>query len=669
MQGFNEFQPDIFYTSGHATEHDWQIGYNYPDGSFRCEAGQLYGLDTQGRRFDIRSPNPKVYLPMGNCLIGHVPGRDCMATALMHSAGVSQMVGYTVVTFYGFMGWGTNDYFEGQRDFYTLAESFFAIQQALLHQLETRYPRLRGVDFDRFEASDIEALAAEHQLRDRDEVGLLWDRDTVAFYGDPAWEVRRMPGDRGWREEWHTADGLHTLRIIATRDGHWPPRPILLFLPRRLQVSGVTHGEELAPVLADNFVLLPLSGACRQGEVEEVRFHAEAFPRVPTSADSPPLFVGPGREEVTAPPDWPTIPAGVPEEYAAEVRAALGRSGPNATELAKALAAAPPDHLAAVSFLIANMPDRDLRTLSAEYLLENTAVAFEARAAMPWGPGIPEEIFLNDVLPYAVINERRDAWRKDFYERFRPLVADCRTAGEAAMKLNREVFPLVKVRYHATKRPKAYQSPYESIEAGYASCTGLSVLLVDACRAVCVPARLAGIPQWPGRKGNHSWVEVWDRQWFFTGAAEPDPAGLNHAGFVASAAEADSTNPMTGIYATSFRRTNLSFPLVWDLSIKYVFARDVTRYYTTRRQVKLRVLAEAGGSPVAARVVLRLDGELYTADDFRPEAGMADLTLQLPTGLTYEAEITPTSGQTVRRRFTPTEEEREFDLPLRMATF
>ncbi len=668
VQGFNEFQPDIFYTSGHATEHDWQIGYNYPDGSLRCAAGQLYGQDTQGRRFDIRSPNPKVYLPMGNCLIGHVSGRDCMATALMHSAGVSQMVGYTVVTFYGFMGWGTNDYFEGQRDYYTLAESFFAIQQALLHQLETRYPRRRGVEFDRFEASDLEGLAAAHQLRERDELGLLWDRDTVAFYGDPAWEVRRMPGDRGWRAEWPAADDRHTLRIIATRDGHWPPRPILLFLPRRLQVSGVTHGEELAPVLTDDFVLLPLSGDCREGEVKEIRFRARELPVVTTSAAEPPIFVGAG-QAAEAPPDLPTIPAGVLQEYAAETRAALGRAGPNAAELIKALDAAPREHRAAVSFLIANMPDRDLRTLSAAYLLENTAVAFEARAAMPWGPGLPEEIFLNEVLPYAVINERRDAWRKDFYERFRPLVADCRTAGEAAMKLNREVFPLLNVRYHATKRPKADQSPYESMEAGYASCTGLSVLLVDACRAVCVPARLAGIPQWPNQEGNHSWVEIWDRQWYFTGAAEPDPAGLNHAGFVASAAGADSKNPMNGIYATSFRRTGWSFPLVWDLSIKYVSARDVTRYYTARRPVRLRVLEEAGGPPVAARVVLRLDGELYAADDFRPAAGMTHLAFELPVEANYEAEITPADGPTVRRSFTPTETESEFDLPLRLPAF
>ena len=42
-----------------------------------------------------------------------------------------------------------------------------------------------------------------------------------------------------------------------------------------------------------------------------------------------------------------------------------------------------------------------------------------------------------------------------------------------------------------------------------ASCTGLSVLLVDALRAAGIPARFAGTPAWHDDRGNHSWVEVW----------------------------------------------------------------------------------------------------------------------------------------------------------------
>ena len=64
-------------------------------------------------------------------------------------------------------------------------------------------------------------------------------------------------------------------------------------------------------------------------------------------------------------------------------------------------------------------------------------------------------------------NERRDDWRADFLGRFYPLVKDCKSAGEAAQVLNREVFKAVDVAYHASKRPKPDQSPYESIEAHF----------------------------------------------------------------------------------------------------------------------------------------------------------------------------------------------------------
>jgi hypothetical protein len=61
--------------------------------------------------------------------------------------------------------------------------------------------------------------------------------------------------------------------------------------------------------------------------------------------------------------------------------------------------------------------------------------------------------------------------------------------GESWATLDQKLFPLLKVRIEAN-RAKAKQSPYETIKAGNASCTGLSILLIDACRAVGVPERL-----------------------------------------------------------------------------------------------------------------------------------------------------------------------------------
>ena len=56
--------------------------------------------------------------------------------------------------------------------------------------------------------------------------------------------------------------------------------------------------------------------------------------------------------------------------------------------------------------------------------------------------------------------------------------------------------------------------PMSTMVFGYASCTGISILYVDALRSVGIPARLVGTPAWHGKEndGNHNWVEVHRRR-------------------------------------------------------------------------------------------------------------------------------------------------------------
>jgi hypothetical protein len=264
--------------------------------------------------------------------------------------------------------------------------------------------------------------------------------------------------------------------------------------------------------------------------------------------------------------------------WPAEVERALARAGTNRPELVKALKATPPEQRKGMAFLIANLPDADLRALRADFLRENVALAYQARKAVPWGKRIPEEIFLNDILPYANVDEERDPWRKEFFALCLPLVRGCKTPAEAAQRLNGTIFAKLKVRY-STERKKPHQSPKESIAQGKCSCTGLSILLADACRSVAVPARLAGTPMWTNMRGNHTWVEVWDRGWHYAGAAEPDPKGLDRAWFTHDAAQAKKDSRQHAIYAVSFRKTRLTFPLVWSPERKDVYAENVTDRY------------------------------------------------------------------------------------------
>ena len=322
------------------------------------------------------------------------------------------------------------------------------------------------------------------------------------------------------------------------------------------------------------------------------------------------------------------------------VELALKKAGDNRPELVKALTAVPKDQRSGMAFLVAHMPDGDLTTLKADFLLTNTDLAYKARKEVPWGKDIPEDIFLNDVLPYANVDERRDAWRKDFYELCLPVAKGCKTPGEAAHKLNGFVFNKLNVKY-STQRKAPNQSPKESIEQGKASCTGLSIILADACRAVCVPARLVGTPLWANKRGNHTWVEVWDNGWHFTGACEPDPAGLDRGWFVGDAAQAKRDVFEHAIYAASFKKTNQHFPLVWAMRNKTVPGENVTDRYAkpAAKADTVRVLVRVlDASKKRVAVPVTVTGE-KTKLDGKSRGETADLNdllgFDLPPGQTY----------------------------------
>lgn len=319
-----------------------------------------------------------------------------------------------------------------------------------------------------------------------------------------------------------------------------------------------------------------------------------------------------------------------------DLNKALEEAGSNKPQMEAALKAVKPEQRKAMEFLIINMPVSDLKTLTKDYLVENVEFAYKARKEMKWGKDIPEDLFINYVVPYANITERRDNWRKDFYNRFKDVVKDCKTMEEAVLKLNKDVFEILNVKYHATLRKKPNQSPYESIEAGYASCSGLSVLITDVCRALCIPSRLAGVLTWANKPENHIWSEVWTHEWRYIGAGEPND--LDVAWFSEISTKIDPNNPEYGVYALSFQRTNLCYPPAWRYARSQVFAENITPFYTSRRNVKLS-LAKEGGKACKAKVTLKLDGKIV-AEKVVDGSG----SFIIPGGKSYDAEITETKG-------------------------
>lgn len=300
-EALSRLKPDFFVTSGHATERDWQIGYptGNEKGMFICKDGVMIAVSRDRKKeIPIHSPNPKVLMAWGNCLMGHVKDRQAMALAWMHSVGVSQMVGYVVPQWCSWGGRGTFKFFFGEPGRYTYNEAFFFNNQTIVYNLETRFPKTARLAFDHLDMQKDRQLlnkigailikmdeglrdkvaAANKQKKEcpemKDNLGLLYDRDTLAFYGDPAWEVRLAPRDLPFSQELTSENDEYTFRIVANADCS-PARPPAMLLPCRLKDIEVTKGEKFSPLIADNFIMLMNPGKFEKDKTYEVVFKAK----------------------------------------------------------------------------------------------------------------------------------------------------------------------------------------------------------------------------------------------------------------------------------------------------------------------------------------------------------------------------------------------------------
>ena len=258
---------------------------------------------------------------------------------------------------------------------------------------------------------------------------------------------------------------------------------------------------------------------------------------------------------------------------------ALELAGANRPEIERAHRDAPAAQAASMEWLIAHMPEGDLRALDAKFLLAHVDGAYTAWKSAPWNALVDEATFRDAILPYASVSELRELWLPSLREKCLPMVRDAKSPAEAAVILNQRVFPEFKVAY-STKRKRADQAPSESMQSGLASCSGLSILLVDACRSVGVPARFVGVPMWTDGSGNHSWVEVWDgARWRYTGAAEPAGDRLDEGWFSGRASGQNRDKPEYAIYAVTWRDSGVDFPFMFDPTRPRARAVDVTDRY------------------------------------------------------------------------------------------
>lgn len=263
VNAINSGQVDIMWTSGHASERDWEMGWAFPDGKFFTQNGQLKAHDTSGRDYYIQSPHPMAYYAPGNCLIGHINDpQNCMALSWIR-AGAYQFAGYTRESWYGYMGWGVGDYFFLLKDRFTFAESVYLNNQALLFDLKNKTP---GIN----------------------EAGHLYDRDVFVFYGDPALETRIVPTDElplYSQELLFEEIGQNQYRVkfsVRMEKTGKVARPAAAFFPQKIASISGLETNSFKVDTSDNFILMMLAPPSEQelsaGEERYASFIASAEP-------------------------------------------------------------------------------------------------------------------------------------------------------------------------------------------------------------------------------------------------------------------------------------------------------------------------------------------------------------------------------------------------------
>jgi len=160
------------------------------------------------------------------------------------------------------------------------------------------------------------------------------------------------------------------------------------------------------------------------------------------------------------------------------------------------------------------------------------SLALDAKVLYTWTDDLRQEIFNEYVLNYANVNEARSNWRPLLDKVVRPMLDDdsVETIEDVVRVINTKLWKALArghdecITFQSGQTPLIFD-PMSVIAFGYASCTGLAILFINALRAAGTPARLVGTPAWHGQRenGNHNWVEVMaeDGKWYFM---EPSPA-------------------------------------------------------------------------------------------------------------------------------------------------
>jgi zinc protease len=210
--------------------------------------------------------------------------RESMAAAWMNGSNAATMIGYVVTTWHGRSGWGALKYWVTNPFRYTLAEAVYLNQQDFLHQQHQWYPELINERYSFTDKFMDELTTAAGRLSevlgrdidmenaaDWDMMGFWHDRDVLAYYGDPMWQVmlQGVESEKDYTIESRLEDNSYIITITTDDDfslermrgdkfkqEHVLDLPFSYFFTERLVNPRMAEGQEWNAVIDENFILI-----------------------------------------------------------------------------------------------------------------------------------------------------------------------------------------------------------------------------------------------------------------------------------------------------------------------------------------------------------------------------------------------------------------------------
>ena len=222
-------------------------------------------------------------------------------------------------------------------------------------------------------------------------------------------------------------------------------------------------------------------------------------------------------------------------------------------------------------------------------IFNNIDLAFKAWN-QEWAKDVPFEDFCRYILPYRVQAETPTKLRKEFMDRYLPLLqkADPKTPLEACIIINQELIRTFG--YDKTGGSPLYPSIEHTYETGIGICDALCMLGISIMRAVGIPVAMEETTWTKGDRG-HNWAAVLSNGQFSFFCPCSDQPGQ----FVRMFAEKRSRRPAK-VYRT---RYDLLRPVQIDDDDGYItylknpFLEDVITQYPTDA-VDLHVTVDKG---------------------------------------------------------------------------